>query len=154
MSSYFWIFWIMDCPLTWYVWIGHWLVCNTLIKQDGVKRQTKLLIPVMSILMNSQRAPCSEFLSTKTTGNGNPNNIICFKVVSYICPVPLLSAHIANPCLSCAMAIIIFACRYHWFRLLVQALHTSIVGCLVCKGNCSFTHCFWNFTFIFVQLGN
>ena len=57
-----------------------------------------LLIPVMFRFMLSQRISCFDNLSTQTTGNIDPSDMIGLNVVTYSSPTSLLSTDLANPC--------------------------------------------------------
>ena len=74
-----------------------------------------LLIPVMFRFMLSQRISCFDNLSTQTTGNRNPSDMIGLNVVHYMLKFSLLSTDLANPCPYSAflIGINIFAHRHH-----------------------------------------
>ena len=57
-----------------------------------------LLIPVMSRFMFPQRISCCDNLSTQTTGNRDPSDMIGLNVVQYKLITSLLSADLAYPC--------------------------------------------------------
>ena len=73
-----------------------------------------LLIPVMFRFMLSQRISCFDNLSTQTTGNIDPSDMIGLNVVTYSSPTSLLSTDLANPCPSSfLMRISIFTDQHH-----------------------------------------
>ena len=83
----------------------------------------------------------------KNTGNRDSSNMMSLNVWLYIRPTPFLSTHLAYPCSSLAFGTTIFTERHHWFHLLVQTFHISVVGYFVCKSKHFFT--FYLYQFIF-----
>ena len=123
------------------------------LHQNNDQKTTRvLLIPMVFRFMISQRISCFENVSTKSTGNRDPSNMMSLNVLHYTVHTSLLSTHLTYSCSSVPLRVkigILTEC-HHWLHLLVQTFHISVVGCLVCTDKYLFICCLYNTT-IFIE---